>query len=133
MIPRTPIIFASLLSLAGCDGYLVTLNIRERTAAHETAHRHTLYSCNEPNTLKLVRGVAESFNLEERSVPIKDGSRNNYGWITSDRHFSLFLDNQNDGLWRVDLVDWPDFPQSRLSKQVEAEIRKGITASCSSS
>ena len=127
---RTPVILALLLSLGGCDGHLVTLNIKEQKAAHEKAHRRTLYSCNEPNTVELVRAVARSLGLVEQSTSV---SRNKYNWQSSDGRFMLFLENQEGELWRVELVDWPEPSRSKLSTQAEAEIRKGVKASCFSS
>ena len=130
---RALVIFALLLSLGGCDGYLVTLNIREQQAAHEKAHRRTLYNCGGENVLELVRAVAESLNLIEATVSTEATSQNKYKWRSPDGRFMLFLENQNGGLWRLELVDWPDSSQSELSAHAEAKIRESVKTSCSSS
>ncbi len=128
---RAPVIFALLISLAGCDGYLVTLNIREQQAAHEKAHRRTLYSCGGQNIPELVRSVAESLNLIEGTTSTEATSQNKYKWRSPDGRFMLFLDNQNGGLWRLELVDWPNSLQSELSTHAEAELRRSVKTSCS--
>jgi hypothetical protein len=74
-LPGIVVILALLLSLGACDGYLVTLNIRAQQAAHEKSHRRTLYGCNEPNILELVRATAESLNLIEQRASIEVVSR----------------------------------------------------------
>lgn len=128
---RTSVIFALLISLLGCDGHLVTLNIKEQQTAHEKAHRRTLYSCGGPNIPELVRSVAESLNLIEETTSTEATSQNKYKWRSSDGRFMLFLENQNGGLWRLELVDWPNSSQSELSTHAEAKIRKSVKTSCS--
>ena len=128
---RTLVIFALLISLGGCDGYLVTLNIKEQQAAHEKAHRRTLYSCGGQNVPELVRAVAESPNLIEETSSTEATGQNKYKWRSPDGRFMLFLENQNGGLWRLELVDWPNPSRSELSAHAEAKIRKSVKTSCS--
>jgi len=130
---RSPLIVAVLLSLGGCDGHLVTLNIREQQTAHERAHRRTLYVCGGPDVPELVRVVADSLNLIEETASPEAMSKSEYTGRSPDGRFRLFLENINGGVWRVELADWPNSSQSALSKHVEAEIRQRVTASCSSS
>jgi len=131
--PRTTAILALLLSLEACDGHLVTLNIREHQSAYEKAHRRTLYSCGGSNIPDLVRAVAKSLDLIEENASTETVLQNKYRWRSSDARFMLFLENQNRGLWRVELIDRPNCSQTELSIRAEAEIRSSVKTSCSSS
>ena len=131
--PRTTAILALLLSLGACDGHLVTLNLREHQSESEKTHRRTLYSCGGSNLPELVRAVAKSLDLIEESASTETVLQNRYRWRSSDGRFVLFLENQNGGLWRVELIDWPNSSRSKLSTHAEAEIRASVKTSCSSS
>lgn len=128
---RAIAILALLLSLGGCDGYAVTLNIRERPASDEKAHRHTVYICSGQNAVDLVQAVAKSLNLIEVSASAVVVSQNQYEWHSSDGRFRLALQNPKDGAWPVVLADWPESSRSELSKRVEAEIRQRVRTDCS--
>jgi hypothetical protein len=131
--PRTTAILALLLNLGACDGHLVALNIREHQSAYEKPHRRTLYSCGGSNIPELVRAVAKSLDLIEESASTELVLQNKYRWRSSDGRFTLFLGNQNGGLWQVELIDWPNSSRSELSTHAEAEIRASVKTSCSSS
>lgn len=132
-IRRAPVILSLLLSLGACDGHLVTLDIKEQQTAYERPHRHILYSCGENNVVDLVQSVARSLNLIEDSGSTEGVSQDRYRWRSPDGRFMLILGNQNNGLWRVELVDWPDPSRSELSIHAEAQIRQRLRTSCISS
>jgi hypothetical protein len=83
--------------------------------------------------VELVRAVAESLNLMEEPSSAEVASQSEYKWRSPDGRFMLFLENPNGGLWRVDLVDWPNSSQSELSSHAEAKIRQSLKTSCSPS
>ncbi len=118
------LILSLLLALPACDGHLVAMDIKEQRTAQEKAHRHISYSCGESNVVELVQTVAKSLNLIEQSGSTEVVSQNKYEWRSSDGHFMLSLQTQGTGLWRLELLDWPNSSQSELSTRAEAEIRK---------
>jgi hypothetical protein len=83
--------------------------------------------------LELVQAVATSLNLVAEGTSTEVTSHNKYEWRSSDGRFRLFLQDQNGGVWRVELVDWPNPSRSELSKHAEAQIRKRVKISCSAS
>ena len=118
----------ALLLLGGCDGHLVTLNIRDQPAADGRSHRRDLYTCDGQTTLETIQSIAQSLNLASYEV----ASDNRYTWRSQDgnRQFILGLEALGDGRWKVSLMDWPSNQQSQLSSRAEAEIRNSLTKKC---
>lgn len=131
MIRKSLVVIGLLLSLGACDGYVVLLTLKEQQTAHDKPHRHTLYICGDQDVMQLLQGVAKSLNLSDYGVVGHDGAEKRYGWASPDGKFTMRVGDRNAGVWSIYLADWPDFPQSRLSKQVEAEIRHAARTSCS--
>ena len=131
VIQKTLLMVALLSSLSACDGYVVRLTVREQPTVHDRPHRHTLYVCGGQNVVELLQGVAKSLSLREENAASEAGAQKKHEWLSADGKFMLNVQGQDAGVWSVDLVDWPDFPQSNLSKQAEAEIRHAVQTSCS--
>ena len=113
---------ALVLLLAGCDGYLVRLRIKEQPAV---VHRKDIVVCSGQDVVGPVRTVARSLSLDESPrasevAPLR--------WVT--RGFLLSLVRESNGSWTVGLMDWPDAHRSQLSFRAEAEIRKALKSDC---
>ena len=114
--------FALVLLLAGCDGYLVRLRIKEQPAV---VHRKDIGVCAGQDVVGPVRTVARSLALDERSRASEVAPL-----VWSTRRFELSLVRETNGWWTVRLMDWPDADRSQLSFRAEAEIRKALKNDC---
>jgi hypothetical protein len=113
---------ALVLLLAGCDGHLVRLRIKEQPAV---VHRKDIAVCAGQDVVGPVRSVARSLSLVEKS---RESEVAPLAWCT--RGFVLSLARETNGWWTVNLADWPNSSRSELSFQAEAEIRKALKSNC---
>jgi hypothetical protein len=114
---------ALMLLIAGCDGHLVRLRIKEQPAV---LHRRDIGVCAGQDVVGAVQAVARSFALDEKCgagqvVPLH--------WCAPG--FGLGLVHETSGSWTVDLADWPNSSRSALSVQAEAKIREALRGDCS--
>jgi hypothetical protein len=114
---------AVMLLIAGCDGHLVRLRIKEQPAV---LHRRDIGVCVGQDIVGPVQAVARSLALDEKCgageiVPLH--------WCASG--FRLGLVHETNGSWTVHLADWPDSSRSELSFQAEAKIREALKGDCS--
>lgn len=120
-----------LLLLAGCDGHLERLRIKEQPAMAQSTRRHTLHACGQ-DVVQTMRAVADLLNL----VAVERGSmggpapEDSYEWGSSEARFVMALKRQSPGVWIVDLADWPTFAQSEISRRAETEIRHRLESAC---
>jgi hypothetical protein len=115
---------ALVLLLAGCDGHLVRLRIKEQPAVF---HRKEIGVCAGQDVVGPVRAVARLLALVERTPTSEIAPR---AWDAPDGRFGLSLVRETNGCWTVDLADWPSSTRSELSFQAEAEIRKALKSDC---
>lgn len=119
---RVSCTLALVLLLAGCDGHMVRLRIKEQPAV---VHRKDIVVCAGQDIVGPVRTVAQSLSLVERS---RESEVAPLAWDT--QGFVLSLVRETNGWWTVQLADWPDPSRSELSIQAEAEIRKALKSNC---
>jgi hypothetical protein len=111
-----------VLLLAGCDGHLVRLRIKEQPAV---VHRKDISVCAGQDVVGPVRTVARSLALDERPRASEVAP---LAWVT--RGFAMSLVRETNGWWTVELMDWPGADRSQLSFRAEAEIRKALKSEC---
>ena len=114
---------ALVLLLAGCDGHLVKLRIKEQPAV---VHRKDIGVCAGQDVVGPVRAVARSLALVVERPRKNEIER--LAWHAPG--FVLALVHEPNGSWTVELGDWPNSSRSKLSFQAEAEIRKALKSDC---
>jgi len=122
VVQKVSCVLALVLLLAGCDGHLVKLRIKEQPAV---VHRKDIGVCAGQDVVGPVRTVARSLALVERP---SESEAAPLAWDA--RGFGLSLVRETNGWWTVELADWPNSSRSELSFQVEAEIRKALKSNC---
>ena len=90
---------ALMLLIAGCDGHLVRLRIKQQPAV---LHRRDIGVCAGQDVVGPVQAVARSLALDEKCgagevVPLQ--------WCA--QGFWLGLVRETRGSWTVELADWP--------------------------
>lgn len=108
--------------LSGCDGHLRMMYLQEpsATATPQYAGVRVVKISGDLDALSIVEHVALQMSL------VQDLGRDNT-W--SSDGFVLRAVQEEEHLWRIEMLDWPSFTRSDLSRVVEEKIVQRVRES----
>jgi len=126
--PSFPLLLIAsiLLLLAGCDGHSRTLYVRAEgdKAGPWSVGATTLFVHGSPDVPALVAEVAASLALDANK-----SETNCYSTRPTSRNvFHMCARQDEDGQWRVALMDWPTIKRSDVSRKAEQLLRGHLAA-----